>query len=89
MDVAVAEQVIILDALNGDLAAVDAAVAGMLPAERQAFRIALSKVVIALGQDCATCGGIVQLREGVSIGPIGGPYLNYHQGHEPGCERRS
>jgi hypothetical protein len=77
------EQLILLDALNGDQAAVASKVAGMLPGERQALRDALAAVAGALGFDCATCGGIVAAREAVGVGPLGGPFSYYHQGHQP------
>lgn len=77
------EQVILLDALNGDRAAVDSGAAGLLPAERQAFRDALALVTSALGLDCKACRGIVAVREAVSVGPLGGPFAYYHQGHQP------
>jgi hypothetical protein len=78
-----AEQLILLDALNGDQEAVTSKVAEMLPAERQAFREALAAVEVALGFDCAACSAIVPVREAVSTGPLGGPFSYYHQGHQP------
>ena len=79
-----AEQVILRDALTGNQAAVASLVAALLPLERQALRRALADVTVALGVDCASCGGIVPLREAVSVGPLGGPYSHYHPGHQPG-----
>jgi hypothetical protein len=79
----VLEQVMLLHALTGDHAAVAVAATGMLPAERQVLRQALSDVTVALGLDCAACGGIVPLREAVSVGPLGGPYQHYHRDHWP------
>lgn len=75
------EAAILTDLLAGDTVAVTEQIAGMTPPERQAFRDALSHLVIALGHDCHACDGVVALREVISIGPIGGPYKYYH----PAC----